>query len=294
MAFSVLVTGATGLQGGAVARRLLEDGHTVTVLTRKPDSAPARELAGRGARLVTGDFTEPASLPGAFAGVDVAFAMGTPLEAGPDGETRQAITLLDAAAAAGVRHVVYSSAANADKGTGISWFDSKLEVEKHLSGLGVPWTIVAPAVFMEVVSSAQTVAGLREGKLIMPLSPDRTLQYVDPEDIAGFVSLVLADPGRFAGRRVDLVSDVTTGPALADLLTRHTGRPITYTRNTVEELRRYGGDDVAKMFIWFEDGGFDMDAAALHTEFPEVGWHTFEQWAARQDWAEVMNRQPAW
>jgi uncharacterized protein YbjT (DUF2867 family) len=294
MASSVLVTGATGLQGGAVARRLLRDGHRVTALTRKPDSVPARDLAGLGGRLVTADFDDPDSLAGAFAGVDVVFAMGTPLEAGPEGETRQAITLLDAAAAAGIGHLVYSSAANADKGTGISWFDSKHKVEQHLRGLDVPWTIVAPAVFMEVVSSAQTVAGLRYGKLVMPLSPGRTLQYVDPADIAGFVASVVADPARFAGRRIDLVSDVTTGPALAELLSRHVGQPIAYTRNTVEELRRYGGDDVAKMFIWFENGGFDMDPATLHAEFPEVGWHTFEQWAGRQKWDEVMSQETAW
>src|SRR4051812_13461746 len=86
---TVGVTGATGKQGGAVASSLLERGHQVRALTRKPDSPKARELARAGASIVGGSLEDTAALTGALAGATSLFAMATPFEEGTQAEIRQ-------------------------------------------------------------------------------------------------------------------------------------------------------------------------------------------------------------
>ena len=138
---SVLVTGATGQQGGAVVRALLSRGHRVKALTRKPDSDAARQLMSAGADLVTGDLGDAASVLKAASGVGTMFLMGNSYEAGTEEETRRGIIAAEAAKAAGVGHLIYSSVADANKKTGIPHFESKYLVEKHVAGLGIPYTL---------------------------------------------------------------------------------------------------------------------------------------------------------
>lgn len=135
----VLVTGATGNQSGALARILLERGHHVRAFTRDTGSAACRELEALGAEPVAGDFGDRDSIERALAGVDALFAMATPFEAGVEEEARQGIALAEAAEAAGVGHLVYSSVAGADQDTGIPHFDSKREVERRIEESGVRW-----------------------------------------------------------------------------------------------------------------------------------------------------------
>ena len=133
---SILVAGATGQQGGAVAHALLARGHRVRALTRKPDSDAARRLRSAGADLVTGDLGDTASVLKAASGVGTVFLMGNSNEAGTEEETRQGITAAEAAKDAGVGHLIYSSVADANKKTGIPHFDSKYLVEKHVAEIG--------------------------------------------------------------------------------------------------------------------------------------------------------------
>src|SRR3954454_21709975 len=113
----ILVIGATGQQGGAVAHALLSRGHHVKALTRKPDSDAARRLASAGADVVAGDLRDAQSVAKAASGVDTMFLMGNSYEGGPEEETRQGIIAGNAAKAAGVGHLVYSSVADATKKT---------------------------------------------------------------------------------------------------------------------------------------------------------------------------------
>src|SRR6185436_11538096 len=138
----ILVTGATGQQGGAVARSLLRQGQKVRALTRNPAKAAA--LVRAGAEVVQGDLTDPASLQPALQGVDGVFAMSTPFEAGMEEEVGQGVFLADAAKAVGVRHYVYTSVASADRNTGIPHFDSKWQVERHIQRIALPATILRP------------------------------------------------------------------------------------------------------------------------------------------------------
>jgi uncharacterized protein YbjT (DUF2867 family) len=110
----VLVAGATGRLGGPLAGRLIDRGHRVRALTRDPGSAAAGRLRRRGAHIVAGDLDDPPSLNRAAAGADAVFVLSTPHHGtGPAAEARQAISLADAAVAAGAGYLVYASAAGA-------------------------------------------------------------------------------------------------------------------------------------------------------------------------------------
>src|ERR687893_1699485 len=231
---SVLVSGATGQQGGALARVLLDKGHRVRAFVRRPDSREAKELERLGAELAEGDFEEPSTIEQAARGMDAVYVVATPLEAGGNAETRHGIAAADAAKAAGVGHLVYSSVANADKDTGIPHFDSKRKVEEHIEGLGIPYTIVAPVYFMDNLLAPWMLPQLQEGRLPMALPSSRPLQQITPSDIAAFTALVLEHPEEFVGRRVDIASDELSGEEVAKILTRATGREIEYVELPLE------------------------------------------------------------
>ena len=284
---SVLVSGATGQQGGALARVLLEKGHRVRAFVRKTDSPEAETLERLGAELTGGDFEEPSTIERAARGMDALFVVATPFEAGMEAETRHGIAAADAAKIAGVSHLVYSSVANADKDTGIPHFDSKRKVEEHIESLEVPYTIVAPVYFMDNLLAPWTLPQLREGRLPVALPSSRPLQQVALSDIAAFTALVLEKREEFEGRRVDIASDELAGEEAAEVLTRVTGREIHYVELPLEQVRQAMGEDGARMFEWFDQVGYSADIAALRRDHPEVGWHTFEEWATGQEWSAL-------
>jgi uncharacterized protein YbjT (DUF2867 family) len=288
---TVLVAGATGRQGGALAHLLLEKGHAVRALTRHPGSPAAAALEAAGAELRPGDLEDPGAVERAAAGADAFFLMATPFEGGVEAEERQATRAADAARAAGVRHLVYSSVAGADRGTGVPHFDSKLAVEEHVRGLGVPFTIVAPVYFMENFLAPAAVEALRTGKLALPLRARRRLQLVAVADLAAFVRLVLERASEFRDRRVELAGDELTGSQLASALSRATGSTIAHARVRLSEVRARS-EDLGRMFEWLDEVGYSVDLAGLRRDYPEVGWHDFGQWAREQDWSVLDEASP--
>lgn len=283
---TILVTGATGQQGGAVAHELLHQGHHVRALTRNPDSPAAHHLKKQGAMAFAGDFNDPASIEQAADGADAIYAMGTPFEAGISAETAQASAIADAAKTVGCPHLIYSSVASADQNTGIPHFDSKYAVEQYIQQLGVPHTIIAPSFFMDNVLSPFTLPGLQEGKLMQALPADRRLQSVAVRDIAAFTSYILDNSTEFLGRRIDIAGDELTGQQYADAISLASGRAITYLETSLDDMRAMS-EDMASMYEWFDTAGYHVDIATLRQDYPEVGWHTFAEWASEQDWGAI-------
>ena len=140
---TILVLGATGQQGSAVASHLLKDGWKVRAMVRNPNSDQAQALGQRGIELVQGDLNQPSSLQEAMKGVYGVFSMQTPVE-GTAAETRQGKAVADAARETGIRHLVYSSVGGAERRTGIAHFESKWQIEEHIRALGLPATILRP------------------------------------------------------------------------------------------------------------------------------------------------------
>lgn len=276
----VLVTGATGKQGGAVARGLAANGHRVRALSRNPGSEAAKRLAGLGVEVAQGAFGDAASLGRAMAGVDAVFAMGTFFEGGVEAEVRDGLALVSAAKAASVPHVVYTSVGSADRNTGVPHFDSKGEVEAALIASGVPWTILAPVYFMENLFFPQTFDGIRAGMYAAPLPADRVLQQVAVADIGAMG--VAAIERRLVGRRIELAGDALTGEQLAAHLSAALGRPIRYQPVPLAAVEAQSAD-LGAMYRYFDEVGYAVNLAALRREFPEVRWHTFADWLRAQD-----------
>src|SRR3989475_6556119 len=287
---NVLVTGATGKQGGHLVRELLAGGQAIRALTRRPDSAAAAALAARGVTIVTGDLEDQGSLERAVRGVDTVFAMSTPFESGAQTETREGINIVRAASAAGVgvgvgvSHLVYSSVAGADRATGIPHFDSKFEVEKAIRQSGVPFTIVAPVFFMENFLADWLAAGIAKGSIAMALPATRRLQQIAVAAIAQFTALVIERRESFFGKRIDIASDELTLATAAAAISEASGRHIEYTALPIDAVRQWN-DDLARMFEWFDRVGYDADVVGLRWLYPEVDWHRFSNWARAQDWS---------
>lgn len=283
---TVLVTGATGQQGGAVARILLEKGHRVRAFTRKSDSPAAQELERLGAELAIGNFDDPASIEQAARGVDAVYVMATPFEAGMEAEIRQGITVVDAVKAAGVEHLIYSSVASADQDTGIPHFESKYKIEEHVKSLDIPHTIIGPVYFFENIFAPWAGLDVKEGKLAQPLPAGRALQQLTLQDLAGFAALALENRDRFLGKRIEIASEELTFPRVTEILSTVLGQKIQYAEFPVEVMRAQN-EDFAAMYEWFDQVGYSVDIDALHRDYPEVGWHTYEEWAKAQDWSKL-------
>jgi uncharacterized protein YbjT (DUF2867 family) len=267
---TIVVAGATGRLGRPTALRLVERGHQVRALSRNPDPAiwPSAVELGRG------DFDDPASLRAAFDGVDAVFASGTAHRAGPQGEMRHGITLVEAASAAGVPHLVYVSGAGAERPTGVPVFESKRAVERRLAELAPAATILAPAYFMENAFNPWNLAALKSGRFPLPLPADRVLQQVAIEDVAAFAVEALERPGELARRRIELASDAVSGDQAAETL------GYRFERFPLDSLP----PPLRLLFEWLEHTGTRVDIEALHNEYPEVAWHSFQRWAADQEW----------
>jgi uncharacterized protein YbjT (DUF2867 family) len=280
----VVVVGATGRQGGAVATSLLERGHEVRAVTRNPDSVKAKKLASAGATIVQASLEDTGALTKALAGATSLFAVTTPF-GGTEAETKQGVSAADAAKAAGV-HLVFNSVGSANRKTGIPHFESKFAVEEHIERIGVRATILAPVYFMENLYFGREQ--LAKGIYAAPIPSTRKLAQVAVADIGAVVLRVLENESRFVGKRFDLASDELTGNEAAAILTEVTGRPFTYYQVPLDSIRQRMGDDGARMYEWFDRVGYTVDRAALYREFPDVVFHSFGSWAKTQDWKALL------
>ena len=270
----ILVSGATGQQGGAVARSLLERGIGVRALTRDPEKPEARELAELGAEVASGDLEDRSSVERVLDGVHGVFSVQQFWETGVEGEVRQGVLLADAAKGAGVDHYVYSSVGSAHRETGIPHFESKWEVEEHVRGSGVPYTVLRPVFFMQNWDyMREPILG---GMLPQPLDPDKPFQMVASEDIGVFAAMAFENPDRWIGREVDLAGDQMTMPEIADTFSRVIGRRVDYFQVPWDQFEEQMGEEYTVMYRWFNDHGYEADIAALREEHP--GLVSFEQY----------------
>jgi uncharacterized protein YbjT (DUF2867 family) len=283
MKLTVLVSGATGNQGGAVAQALLTAGHKVRALTRNTESSRARRLAEQGVELMRGNLDDAESLEQALQGADSFYLMGSPQEVGAEGETKQGIALANAAKAANVGHLVYGSVANADLNTGIPHFDSKQLVEEHIKTLGIPYTVSAPVFFMDNVIAPWSLDALKGGKILQAIPDDRSLQQVSVKNIGEFVASLISRREKVFGKRFDIAGDELTGDECSATLTRVTGRQVIYEALPVSVVKQQS-DDMAIMFEWFDRVGYNVDIPELHGSFSDVNWQSYSQWVESQDW----------
>lgn len=232
---TVLVFGATGQQGGAVARALKAKGWRVRALVRDPAGEKAKALSALGIHLHTGDFSDVSSINSAMSGVHGAFSVQPSSGQGPaygisdEDELRYGKAVADAAVANGVQHLVYTSVGSAGKGvTGLGHFDMKTEIENYIRGLDIRSTIVRPTTFMEMLMLPGM--GLERDVYTFFMRHKQTMQFIAVDDIGKIAASIFADTERFAGRTVEMAGDEVTGEDLGEIFSRAAGRTITYHR----------------------------------------------------------------
>lgn len=191
----MLVYGATGAQGSPVARRLLEAGFGVRVLTR--DRARAQRLREMGAEVVVGNLRDPGSLRAASEGVDGVFLLVPFLLADPEEFSPFGRNAVDAAGAAGVRLLVWNPTGEIPAArTGSPAIDGRIDVREHLRGSGMPHVVLQPTVYMENFLGPWTAPEVAEkGVFAYPIPGEARVQPVTHEDVAAFAVEALKRPG---------------------------------------------------------------------------------------------------
>lgn len=267
----ILVTCATGRQGGAVYRHLQKKGFKLRALVRDPNSKKAHQLMRYGEEVLQGSLDDPGSLMRAMDGVYGVFSV-QPYTAN---EIQQGVAVVEAAKRQGVSHFVYSSVGSADEETGIPHFESKVKVEEHLRSSGLQYTIVRPVFFME---NWQRGFGesIRSGHLQQPLSPTAKLQMIAVDDIGAFAALAFEHPGEWKNRTFSLAGDELSMQQIADAFSRVTARGVEYVQVSWDQFEKNMGQELTVMYHWFEEKGFHFNIDEVRREYPAT--HTFDRW----------------
>ncbi|MFE2374253.1 NmrA family NAD(P)-binding protein [Streptomyces sp. NPDC059398] len=288
----VLVTGATGRQGGATARALLAAGTPVRALVRNPRTEPALAIEALGAELVQADLSDRASLGPALEGTRAVFSVQMPpmTETSVDfaGELAQATNLIHAAKAAGVRQFVQSSTSGVGEHTRApgwaegrwaaveEYFDTKQAILEAVRGAGFErWTVIKPAFFMD--NFPALVPHGPSGGLATVLKPDTEVAVVSNEDIGAAAARALGDPDRFHQVELELAGDRLTMRQIAETLSAVWGVPVVAPSMSLEEALAAG------MPSW--GAGHEWTNAFGHPARPEfarrlgIPLTTFATWA---------------
>lgn len=273
----ILVFGATGRQGGSVAKALLKAGWPVRALIPDSTKAASLQLRNSGVELVQGSFEETKVVRTAMKDAYGVFSV-LPASLAAEDEVRHGISIADIAAETGVNHFVYSSGASVgNELTGVPRFDAKPRIEAHIRQLDMTTTIIRPMIFMEML--VRPGFGLDEGRLVSLIRSDHSIQLTAVEDIGRFVAAVLADKSRFGGATLKIASDRLTGRELAVILSEAIGRPIAYERFPEDVLA--ANADLAHMAESLEDGPLaeQVDLELMREINPDL--LTFRSWLAR-------------
>ena len=280
----VLVAGATGRQGGAVVRHMLPKSWELRALTRNPKSYAARQLAEKGVELVQGDLDDAASLERAARGVYGIYSVQDFWTVGAKREVQQGKNLANVAKKAGVEHFVYSSAGGAERNSGITHFETKWAVEKHIRSLGLPTTVFRPAAFMETYHILEVEVGLLKGKLADPIRGDKPYQTIATDDIGGFVALAFDRPKEFIGLELEIAGSELTNHQTAAVFSRVLNRPVKFQKLPMPIVRLFLGKEFYEMFHWFNTAGFQANIPELRRKYPEVHLHSLEEWLRENGW----------
>lgn len=287
----IFVAGATGNQGGAVARHLLREGWRVRGLTRETAKAESQAMARLGAEMVAGDMEDRDLLQRMMQGCYGAFSVQNTWTAGAEAEIRQGRNMAEAAQGAGVTHFVYTSVGGSERNSGVPHFESKWQVEQHIRSLQMDEaTILRPVWFMDNFASPWFAPGIADGKLRIGMEPDRTLQMIAVDDIGAFAAMAFAKPDAFMGREVEIAGDELTMPEVADAIGQAAGRRVEFEYLTPQQEKDKLGEDWVSMVRWFNEQGYRAEIPRLRQMHP--GLMDFGTWLRQSPLAAARPTAP--
>ena len=282
----ILVAGATGKQGGAVISHLQKKEWKVRALTRNPNGKVAQALASKGIDVFQGNMNDLQSLEKAMDNAYGVFSVQDFWIVGVKEEIQQGKNMADAAKKTGVQHFVYSSAAGADRESGVDHFESKFVIEEYIRDIGLQATVLRPVGFMENYHIPRIENGILKGKLAHPVMPDKKLQLIPTDDIGAFVAAAYEKPEKFIGQAIDIASDELTNPEIAETFSRVMGRPIRFNKLPMLIVRLFMGKELHRMFRWINKVGYDVDIPALRSNNPKVKLTSLEDWLLHDGWGK--------
>ncbi|KAK0738036.1 hypothetical protein B0T18DRAFT_394397 [Schizothecium vesticola] len=303
---TILVLGATGKQGGATIKSLLDrpkDASPIHILalTRNPSSPAAQTLATAHpdvVELVQGDSTTPEPIFSARpkGSIHAVYVVTLP---GKVSEETQAIPLIEAAVAHGVQHIVLSSV---DRGgdekswtnpTKIKHFYEKHNIELHLRELAraqpgkFTWTILRPVAFLDNWAPGM-MGKMFSAMIAASMKPTTKLQLVSARDIGMFAAAALTDPERWAGRAVGLAGDELTLGEAQEKFERVTGQTLPQTWTFLGSLLLWMVADVGNMFAFFEEEGYGADIEARRRELPTQDFETWLREGSQFEYSDIF------
>jgi uncharacterized protein YbjT (DUF2867 family) len=255
----VVVTGATGKQGGAVARHLLSSGWHVRAVTRNPSSEPSKKLALLGAEIAVADLEKPETIKRAVQGAYGAFSVQNYYEKGVgyEGEIRQGRTLAEAEKEAGIRHYVQSTMAKGKNAERVEHFRSKIAIEGIIGELALPASFIGTVWFMDNLLDASKGGEMSFAVLSGTLGSDRPFESLAADDIGKAVARIFAEPERTIRQHIPLAGDRLTIREMRNVFRETTGRnPSSFPIPNL--LTRFINADFASQLRWQRNIGWDF------------------------------------
>jgi uncharacterized protein YbjT (DUF2867 family) len=268
---TIFVTGATGNQGGAVVRSLLNNGFKVKALTRNAASPAAQALKKLNVDIVQGNLNNPSSYREHLKEIDGIFCVLT-FENGIQEEISQGKELANLAKSYNVSHFLYSSVIGADLKTGIPHWESKLIIENHIKQLNLPYTIIRPAALFENFLIPAVKKRILKGTLPSPLAKNVVQLFVSSTDIGDISSLIFLGPDQYVGKTILLAAEEISQENIAVIFSNVLGKEIKYQKMPMVLTRLFMGKTLYIMFKWFNENYASLikNSATFHKEFPNM------------------------
>lgn len=281
---TILVTGATGRQGGAVVQHLVKNNFIVKALSRTPDSISAQLLISKGVEVVTGDMSNLQSLISAMNGCDGVFSIQNYFECGGEKEMEYGNNLANAAKQGNISHFIYSSVCNADGNTGVPHFETKSKIEQHIKSIGLPYTILRPVKFMENYYIPQVFKGILGGKLFDSVKASKKHQMIALDDIGKYVADAFANPEKYLAKTIEIAGDELTNEEVAATMGEVLGIKVEFKRLPLFIVKLVMDKELYLMFNWFYEKGFTANISQTKLNFPSVKTTSLKEFLLNENW----------
>jgi uncharacterized protein YbjT (DUF2867 family) len=281
---TILITGGTGRQGGAVMQHLIKNNFNVKALTRTPESIAAIKLKAAGVEVVKGDMADISSLQQAMRGCEVVFSVQNYFEYGADKEILYGKNMADAALRSEVSHFIYSSVCNADSKTEVPHFETKNIIEQHIKKTGLPFTILRPVKFMENYYIPQVFRAILGGKLLDSIQAGKKHQVAALDDIGRFAADAVVNTHNYMNKTVDIAGDELSNEEIALIMSEVLGLKVKFSRLPLFIAKVVMEREMFLMFRWFNEKGFTANMIKTREEFPTVRTTSLKEFLVGENW----------
>ncbi|KAH7328990.1 hypothetical protein B0I35DRAFT_418984 [Stachybotrys elegans] len=278
----ILVTAATGNQGGGVVRHCLQHGHHVYALVRDPSKPAAKQLQDLGAVLVQGDLENRESVQQAMQGMDAVFLMEVKTR-DSEGDLRRTLDIIEAAKASStVTTMIASTAIKTGEHQALeawgpdhpmyAYWLNKAAIEQHVRDAGFQhWTIIRPGHFLQMLNSPLnrfTFPGFAEDFVLrVAWKPQTKIPWIDASDVGIVAAEALSHPDKLMGREIELVAEALTIEETAARLSDARGKPVRVHYYTEQELAEVKSQSIVTRGHEWENEVFGDKYVAPSTAF---------------------------